>query len=124
MSSTPVERLAFRLLFGLLQKHPLGLQLRTFLEIGLDLINQGLRFRRAYFEGRTSHQVGSRDRITDIAPARAHWWAADTLALAVGGSIPSPPTTARPRHARVSNIWSPAGRSSSGICSDPSHQRG
>src|SRR5437588_2036409 len=42
----------------------------------------------------------------------------------VGGSIPSPPTTAGPRHARVSNIWSPAGRSSSGICSDPSHQRG
>jgi len=37
MSSTPVERLALRLLFGLLQKHPLDLQLRTFLEIGLIL---------------------------------------------------------------------------------------
>jgi len=31
--------------FGLVQKHPLGLQLRTFLELGLDLINQSLRFR-------------------------------------------------------------------------------
>jgi hypothetical protein len=41
----------------------------------------------------------------------------------VGGSIPSP-TTAGPRHARASNIWSPARRSSSGICSDPSHQWG
>jgi hypothetical protein len=29
----------------------------------------------------------------------------------VGGSIPSPPTTAGPRHARVSNMWSPAARS-------------
>lgn len=42
----------------------------------------------------------------------------------VDGSVPSPPTTARPRHSRVSNICSPAGRSSSGICSDPPHQRG
>jgi hypothetical protein len=49
----PVERLALRLPFGFLQEHPLRLQLRTFLDLGLDPINQGLRFRRAYFEGRT-----------------------------------------------------------------------
>jgi hypothetical protein len=42
----------------------------------------------------------------------------------VGGSIPSPPTTAGPRHARVSNIWSPAGRSTTCICSDSPHHRG
>src|SRR6267378_7523755 len=42
----------------------------------------------------------------------------------VGGSIPSPPTTAGPRHARVSNIWSPAGRSTTRICSDSPHHRG
>ena len=52
-NSTSVERLALRLPFGFLQKHPLRLQLRTFLDLGLDLINQGLRFRWAYFEGRT-----------------------------------------------------------------------
>ena len=52
-NSTSVERLALRLPFGFLQKHPLGLQLRTFLDLGLDLINQGLRFRWVYFEGRT-----------------------------------------------------------------------
>src|SRR6266851_4372205 len=45
VSSTPVERLALRLLFGPSTPHPLGLQLRTFLALGLDLINQGLRFR-------------------------------------------------------------------------------
>src|SRR5712671_2608117 len=39
-------------------------------------------------------------------------------------SIPSPPTTAGPRHARVSYIWSPAGRSSACICSRSPHQRG
>jgi hypothetical protein len=42
----------------------------------------------------------------------------------VGGSIPSPPTTAGPRHARVSNIWSPAGRNTTCICSDSPHHRG
>src|SRR6267143_3760043 len=42
----------------------------------------------------------------------------------VGGSIPSPPTTAGPRHARVSNIWSPAGRSTTCICSDSPHHWG
>jgi hypothetical protein len=42
----------------------------------------------------------------------------------IGGSVPSPPTTAGPRHARVSNIWPPAGRSSSCIYSDSSHHRG
>jgi hypothetical protein len=42
----------------------------------------------------------------------------------VGGSIPSPPTTAGPRHARVSNIWSPAGRSTTCICSDSPHHQG
>ena len=51
--NVPVERLALRLPFGFLQEHPLRLQLRTFLDLGLDPINQGLRFRRAYFEGRT-----------------------------------------------------------------------
>ena len=51
--NVPVERLVLRLPFGFLQKHPLRLQLRTFLDLGLDLINQGLRFRWAYFEGRT-----------------------------------------------------------------------
>ena len=52
-NSTSVERLALRLPFGFLQKHPLRLQLRTFLDLGLDLINQGLRFRWPHFEGRT-----------------------------------------------------------------------
>jgi len=37
---------------------------------------------------------------------------------------PVTPTTAVPRHAHVSNISSPAGRSSSSTCSDPSHQMG
>jgi tRNA-dihydrouridine synthase len=37
---------------------------------------------------------------------------------------PAPPTTAGPRHARVSNIWSPAGRSTTCICSDSPHHRG
>jgi len=39
--------------FWVLQKHPLGLQLRTFLDLGLDLINKSLRFRWPHFEGRT-----------------------------------------------------------------------
>jgi hypothetical protein len=46
-----VERLALRLPFGFLQKHPLRLQLRTFLDLGLDQSRS--RFRWAYFEGRT-----------------------------------------------------------------------
>src|SRR5258705_13884589 len=42
----------------------------------------------------------------------------------VGGSIPSPPTTAGSRYTCVSNIWLPAGRSGSCICYHSSHHRG
>src|SRR5260370_2079637 len=42
----------------------------------------------------------------------------------VGGWIPSPPTTAGPRHARVLNILSPAGRGTPFIFSDSVPHRG
>src|SRR5450759_2589533 len=47
------EPVALRFPFGLLQEHPFGLHLRAHLEVGLDLINQGPRYRYAHFEGRT-----------------------------------------------------------------------
>ena len=40
MSSTSVERLVLRLLFGFLQKNPLGLQLSTFLDLGQHLTDR------------------------------------------------------------------------------------
>jgi hypothetical protein len=75
-------------------------------------------------------------RFSPCCPAKRAWIACTAIAICCPTSstvlaqcmsavpIPSPPTSAGPRHARVSNIWSPAGRSSSCICSDPSHQRG
>jgi len=43
--------MALRQPFGPLEEHPLGLCLRTLFDLGLDLFNQGSRFRRVNFEG-------------------------------------------------------------------------
>jgi hypothetical protein len=42
---------AFRQPLGPLEEHPLGFCVGAFSAIGLDLFNQGLDFRRWYFEG-------------------------------------------------------------------------